>query len=313
MQGRVIKSTGSWYDVMDENKRIYKCRLRGIFKVKGMTMKVTNPIAVGDYVEFVKEKHEEGSCIITDILQRQNYIIRKSTRKKKHAHILAANMDQAVLIVTLAQPRTSMGFIDRFLVTAESYRIPAAIVINKADLLNEEAIEMAVGMMAMYGDLGYKTELISALDENGIDDFLHLLEGKTSLLSGHSGVGKSTLVNRIIPGLELKTAEISSYANKGKHTTTFAEMFEVKENVKEDTFIIDTPGIKELGLVNIEEEELHHYFPEFRDLFGQCRFYNCTHTHEPGCAILDAVQSGKIYPTRYESYLSMLEAEDTHR
>jgi ribosome biogenesis GTPase / thiamine phosphate phosphatase len=313
MHGRVIKSTGSWYDVMDENKKVYKCRLRGVFKVKGMTLRVTNPIAVGDRVEFVKEKNEEGTCVITDIQERDNYIIRKSTRKKKHAHIIAANIDQAVLIVTLVRPRTSLGFIDRFLVSAESYRIPAAVVFNKADLLDEEAKGYARELMDMYEDLGYKTLLISALDEHGIENFLHLLEGKTSLLSGHSGVGKSTLVNKIIPDIEQKTAEISSFANKGKHTTTFAEMFEVKDQVSEDTFIIDTPGIKELGLMEIEEEELHHYFPEFRDLFGHCRFYNCTHTHEPGCAILDAVRSGRIYPSRYESYLSMLNEEETHR
>ncbi|MTI30097.1 ribosome small subunit-dependent GTPase A [Xanthovirga aplysinae] len=309
MEGIVIKSTGSWYEVRDQNHKVVSCRLRGKFKLHGM--KVTNPIAVGDQVEFEMEAEEKG--IIIGIRDRHNYIIRKSTRKKHHAHIIAANIDQAVLLATLVFPRTSLGFIDRFLVSAESFRIPSVIVFNKADLLDDEMHSYQQELAQMYESLGYPCLLISALEEEGIEKFRNLLNGKTTLLSGHSGVGKSTLINKIISEIDLKTSEVSTYANKGVHTTTFAEMFEVTEKVSEKTFIIDTPGIKELGLMDIGDEEVSHYFPELRELLGHCRYNNCTHTHEPGCAILQAIEEGKIYPSRYENYLGMLGEEDNRR
>lgn len=307
MKGRVMKSTGSWYSVMTGDKIVYQCRLRGKFKIQGL--KVTNPIAVGDQVIFELEDVKEKTGIISEILPRENYIIRKSPQKSAFGHLIAANIDQAILMATLAFPRTSLGFIDRFLVTAETFRIPAAIVFNKADLLDEEMVKIQQKIARMYEKLGYKTLLVSSLQNSGVEAFQQLIAGTTSLLSGHSGVGKSTLINKIAPHLEQKTAEVSTFANKGVHTTTFAEMFEVAN----DTFIIDTPGIKELGLVEIYEEELSHYFPEMRDLIGQCKYYNCTHTHEPGCAIVEALEEGKMAAARYESYLSMLDDEDNRR
>lgn len=307
MEGRVIKSTGSWYSVMTERGTTYPCRLRGKFKLQGM--KVTNPIAVGDKVIFEMENEAEQTGLITEILPRQNYIVRKSPQKSAFGHLIATNIDQAILMATLAFPKTSLGFIDRFMVSAETFRIPAALVFNKADLLNEEMRGVLQELSDIYDQIGYKTLLVSALSEEGVKDFEDLLQGKTSLLSGHSGVGKSTLINKIAPYINQKTAEVSTFANKGVHTTTFAEMFEVEK----DTFIIDTPGIKELGLLEVYDEELSHYFPEMRELFGKCKYYNCTHTHEPGCAIIDAFSKGKIAPSRYESYLSMLQDEDNRR
>lgn len=307
MEGTVIKSTGSWYNVLAEDSQIYPCRLRGKFKIKGL--KVTNPVAVGDKVELELEEGEDGTAVITDIRPRENYIIRKSTHKKHHGHILATNIDQAVLVATLVLPRTSLGFIDRFLVSADSFRIPALIVFNKRDLLEKEQQQQQQELMEMYASIGYRCMEISAFDEKDIVKVKETLLYKTSLLSGHSGVGKSTLLNRIDPSLEQKTAEVSTFANKGVHTTTYAEMFAIEQ----DTFVIDTPGIKELGLIDINEGELSHYFPEMRELLGECKFHDCTHTHEPGCVVMDAVEEGKIAGSRYYSYLSMLENEDTHR
>lgn len=309
LRGRVIKSTGLWYEVEDEQGNRWTARLRGKFKVKDL--KVTNPLAVGDWVklETLEEAGGEEQAVITDIEPRQNYLIRRSIRNKHQAHILAANLDQAVLIATLAQPRTSLGFIDRFLVSAEAYRIPAAIVFNKKDLLKEKGEAYLKELVALYEPLGYQCIAISAREQEGLDTFSQLLEGKLSLLSGHSGVGKSTLLNAISPEANQKTAEISAFANKGTHTTTFAEMFRVADN----TWVIDTPGIKELGLADMEDDPLDHYFPEMRAYMNECRFNNCTHTHEPGCAVMDAVEEGSIAPSRYDSYLSMLSEEETHR
>jgi ribosome biogenesis GTPase / thiamine phosphate phosphatase len=306
MEGKVMRSTGSWYDVLGKDNKLYQSRLRGKFKIQGM--QVTNPIAVGDDVIMEKDS-EEGKTIITEILPRENYIIRKSTHNQKFGHIIAANLDQAILLATLIYPRTSLGFIDRFLVSAESFRIPAVLVFNKSDLLDEELEKYREDLMKTYEKVGYKCLSISAKEDKGIEQFQELLKGKISLLSGHSGVGKSTLVNKIAPNIRQKTSEVSDFAQKGVHTTTFAEMFRLDE----DTFIIDTPGIKELGLVDIEDEELSHYFPELRNLIGKCKFYNCTHIHEPGCAIVDALDKGEITMSRYDSYLSILSDEDNRR
>ena len=269
--------------------------------------KVTNPVTVGDWVEIVLENEEEG--IIQEVLPRKNYIIRKSTRKKRHSHRLASNIDQAILIITLVHPRTSLGFIDRFLVACESFRIPATLAFNKADLLDESALEYYEELKFDYEQLGYKVLLMSAETEEGMEVLEAELKGKTSLLSGHSGVGKSTILNRLSPEIDQRTSEVSDAVGKGTHTTTFAEMFEIAD----ETFVIDTPGIKELGLWDISDEELSHYFPEMRKYIGQCRFNNCTHIHEPGCAFREAMETGEIAPSRYENYLSMLADDDNRR
>lgn len=307
MEGKVMKSTGSWYSVLAEDQQVFQCRLRGKFKIKGL--KVTNPIAVGDRVMMEIEDEAENSGIITDILPRENYIIRKSTRKTQYGHILAANIDRAILVATLVFPRTSLGFIDRFLVSAESFRIPSVIIFNKMDLLDEDQKKYQQELMAVYEQIGYNCLAITALEEKDVQRVREIIQKSTSLFSGHSGVGKSTLLNQLDENIHQKTAEVSTFANKGVHTTTYAEMFMVSEK----TFVIDTPGIKELGLMDINEGELSHYFPEMRALLGACKFYNCTHTHEPGCAVREAVDSGEIASSRYYNYLSMLENEDNRR
>ncbi|MDX1904126.1 MAG: ribosome small subunit-dependent GTPase A [Thermonemataceae bacterium] len=308
MQGIIIRSTGSWYDVKSENQELIKCRLRGKFKTKDL--KVTNPIAVGDKVVWEWDDPKEKIGIITDILPRENYIIRKSVHKTAHGHLIAANIDQALIVVTLTSPRTSLGFIDRFLVSAEAYRIPAVIAFNKQDLLDEEDKAYQAELIEIYEEIGYRCLRTSAIQNAGIEDFEKILEGKITLLSGHSGVGKSSLLNAINPNLNLRTSEISNFANKGVHTTTFAEMFELNPN----TFIIDTPGIKELGIAEIQPDELSHYFPEMRDYLGTCKFGGrCTHTHEPQCKIIEAVEKGLIALFRYESYVSMLSGEDNRK
>ncbi|GAB4134059.1 MAG: ribosome small subunit-dependent GTPase A [Raineya sp.] len=308
MQGTVVRSTGAWYEIRSENKAIITCRLRGKFKNKDL--KITNPIAVGDKVIWEWENSQQEVGIITEILPRENYIIRKSVHKTAHSHLLAANLDQAMVIVSLVSPRTSLGFIDRFLVSAETFRIPAVVVFNKIDLLDEEAYIYQSELKKTYEEIGYLCLETSASKNIGMKDFAKMLEGKITLLSGHSGVGKSSLINRLNPKLNLKTSEVSTFANKGVHTTTFAEMFELNEN----TFIIDTPGIKELGLAEIEAEELSHYFPEMRQFLGECKFGGrCRHTHEPGCKVIDAVEQGEIAIFRYENYLSMLANEDNRR
>ncbi len=307
MKGVVVKSTGSWYLVRDEKGQLHRARLRGKFKLKGM--KVSNPLAVGDRVEFDVETTGEDTAVIHKIEDRENYIIRQSTHKSAHAHIIAANLDQALLIVTLVSPRTSFGFIDRFLVTAEAYDIPTILIFNKTDLYDDELREYQHQISYMYEQIGYSSLAVSAQNNEGIESIKELLHGKTTLLSGHSGVGKSSLINLIVPDLELKTSEISGFSDKGVHTTTFAEMFEIDP----ETFVIDTPGIKELGIVDIPKTQLSHYFPEMRERMNKCRFNNCTHFNEPGCAVVEAVRNSEISLTRYESYLSMLHGEDNRK
>ncbi len=305
MTGVVVKSTGSWYVVRETSTgQLHRCRLRGKFKNKGL--KVSNPLAVGDLVEFEIPEQSEGAGVIHTIQPRRNYIIRRSVHKSEHAHIVAANLDQALLVVTLVSPATSFGFIDRFLVTAEAYHLPAKLIFNKADLYDEDTLDYQQQVAGMYASLGYPSVLCSAETGEHVAEVAALLPNKVSLLSGHSGVGKSTLINELVPDLDLKTAEISEFSDKGKHTTTFAEMLEVVPG----TYLIDTPGIKELGLVDVPPAELAGYFPEMRALLGQCRYHNCQHVHEPGCAVREAVDKGKLAVPRYESYLSMLADED---
>lgn len=303
LKGIVTKSTGSWYTVMDEKGRRYECRLRGKFKISGIQS--TNPLAVGDYVEFQQDPGQE-TATITGIEERRNYIIRKATNLSRRTHIIAANMDQAMVIATLAEPRTSTGFIDRFLVTCEAYSIPAVIVFNKSDLYDQESLEYLDQLLGMYQDVGYKVLIVSATEKQNLEAFEEILLHKTTLLAGHSGVGKSTLINAIEPTLDLKVQTISKAHLKGRHTTTFAEMYQLPKG----GFIIDTPGIKEFGLVDFEPWELSHYFPEMRALFNKCRFDNCTHNNEPGCQVKEGVENGKISILRYNNYLSMLLGED---
>lgn len=305
--GLVMRSTGSWYDVRSNEGTIMQCRLKGKFKIKGL--KVTNPIAVGDKVVYEMEDEVRNAGIISDILPRENYIIRQSVHKTAHGHLLATNLDQAVLIATLDFPRTSLGFIDRFLVAAESFRIPTVLVFNKLDLLSEEQVSYQHELTELYESLNYKCIFTSAIDGTGVNEFADILKGKVSLLSGHSGVGKSTLVNAIAPNLDLRTSEVSTFANKGVHTTTFAEMFEISP----ETFIIDSPGIKELGLADMEKEEIGHYFPEILEIMSECRFHNCMHLDEPNCAVKEAVMEERIAQSRYFSYLSMMEGGDNRK
>ncbi|SNS01077.1 ribosome biogenesis GTPase [Belliella buryatensis] len=307
MQGRVIKSTGSWYMVQTESGLV-KSRLRGKFKQDNL--KLTNPIAVGDYVEVVQEA-DLPTWTIDEILPRENYIIRKSTRKTHFSHIIASNIDQAYLIITIRNPRTSLGFIDRFLVSTESFRIPAAIIVNKMDLVEKEKdLEYLQDIHEIYEPLGYPVIEISATNESGLKEkFLPLLEGKTTLMSGHSGVGKSTLLNKLIPAADQETKEISKFSTKGVHTTTFAEMFALQKG----GYLIDTPGIKEFGILDIDDSELSHYFPEMRQYLGQCKYNNCRHLNEPGCVVLEKLEEGYIHPYRYDSYVNILHEEDDHR
>jgi ribosome biogenesis GTPase len=306
-KGLVMRSTGSWYEVRDEAEHVWQCRLKGKFKIKGL--KVTNPIAVGDRVHFDVEDEVENMGTIYEILPRTNYLIRKSVHKTAHGHLLATNIDQLVLIVTMTFPRTSLGFIDRFLVSAESFRIPAVLIFNKQDILTDDEVSLQQEHINLYESLGYECLQTSATAGTNMDAFIEKLAGKVSLISGHSGVGKSTLINFINPELDLATSEVSTFANKGVHTTTFAEMFEITPG----TFLIDTPGIKELGLMEIEKAELGHYFPEMRKLLNQCRFDNCIHYNEPGCAVKESVGEGAIAESRYMSYLSMFEGGDNRR
>jgi ribosome biogenesis GTPase / thiamine phosphate phosphatase len=308
MRGRVIKSTGSWYEIVDdEDQYHFRARLRGVFKIAGL--KVTNPVAVGDWVLFEKEKSNAGEYEINEILPRENYFIRKSTHKTAHDHLLATNLDQVVILFTLKKPRTSIGFLDRALVTAEAYRIPTVIVFNKIDLFSDEELDELIFYSDYYQKIGYPCVMASAHKEVGLDAIKETLTNKVTLVMGHSGAGKSTLLNTIFPSLDLKTSEISKFADKGVHTTTFAEMHSLDAH----THIIDTPGIKELGISEIETEELSHYFPEMRNMLGKCRFNNCQHLNEPGCAVIEALKAGEIAPFRYDSYLSMLLGEDNRK
>lgn len=303
MKALVIKSTGLWYEVMADQERIV-ARLRGKFKLEDK--KLTNPIAVGDWVEIDPNDQAENEWVITKIYDRQNYVLRTSPRKKGHDHLIASNIDQGVLIVTLKRPRTSVGFIDRFLITLESFRIPGVILFNKKDIYEEKELKKYEELKEVYQQIGYYVELCQF--EESVSAVRPLFLNKTSLLSGHSGSGKSTLINQLMPEAVQEVKEISNFANKGVHTTTFAEMFHLDKN----SAIIDTPGIKELGLSEIENEELAHYFPEMRQLLGECKFHNCLHENEPGCAVKDEV-GNSISEIRYESYLSILRNEDDRR
>jgi len=304
MHGLVIKSTGSWYEVLTENGKTINCRIKGKFRT--LDIKTTNPVAVGDYVEIELEPDQETG-LIKALKPRKNYIIRKSVNLSKQAQIIAANLDQAFLIVTFASPRTSLGFIDRFLVTAEAYDIPARLIFNKLDLFSDEGVEILKDYQRIYEKAGYPCYSVSALKETNIDQIRELLKDKVTLVSGHSGVGKSTLINALLPGTKLKTGEISDWSDKGKHTTTFAEMFELPFG----GYLIDTPGIRELGVFDIEKQELGRLFPEIRKLMENCRFNNCRHINEPGCAVLAALEDGTFEASRYDSYLSIYHDNDT--
>ncbi|EAZ79474.1 ribosome small subunit-dependent GTPase A [Algoriphagus machipongonensis] len=307
MEGRVIKSTGSWYVVKCDQKYI-SARLKGKFKQS--ELKLTNPIAVGDWVTLDLEQNQE-TAVISDIHPRENYVIRKSTRKQHFSHIIASNLDQAILVITMKNPRTSMGFIDRFLVSTESFRIPAILVVNKTDLLDgPKAEEWLQDIHEIYEPLGYQVLEVSALQEDDLHEkFQTLLQDKSTLIAGHSGVGKSTLLNKLVPDAEQSTKEISSFSDKGVHTTTFAELFSLSYGGD----LIDTPGIKEFGILDVEDVELSHYFPEMRNYLGQCKYNNCQHLHEPGCVVREKVEAGYIHPYRYHSYLNILNEEDSHR
>ena len=292
MEGLVVKSTGSWYEVRCADGQVVTCRIRGKFRTQGI--KYTNPVVVGDTVTFELEK--DGTGTIAKIAPRHNYIERKSTNLSKVSHLIASNIDIVFLVVTLKEPRTSLGFIDRFLVAAESFRIPVCLVFNKMDLYDEEA---------MYRQIGYDTMCTSVVTGLGIEELRKRLEGKVALFSGHSGTGKSALVNAIEPSLQLRVGEISQQHHKGKHTTTFAEMFPFAGG-----YLMDTPGIKEFGLIRYAKEEVRDYFPEIREIQHQCKFSNCLHVQEPGCAVLKAVEEGAIPASRYLNYVSILEDED---
>ena len=305
MKGLVIKNTGSWYTVKTDDGNIVESKIKGNFRLKGI--RSTNPVAVGDRVEIIR--NQEGTAFINAIEDRRNYIIRKSQNLSKQSHILAANVDLAFLVVTVNYPQTSTTFIDRFLASAEAYSVPVTLVFNKTDLLSDEERHFQDMMMTLYDTVGYRCIAISAANGDGVDELLPLLHDRITLLSGNSGVGKSTLINRILPGVNLRTAEISDSHNTGMHTTTFSEMLQLPNG----GYLIDTPGIKGFGTFNMEPEEISSYFKEIFRFSKDCRFNNCTHTHEPGCAVLKAVEDHYIAASRYQSYLSMLNDKDENK
>ena len=298
MHGLVIKNTGSWYTVLTDDGQLLQCKVKGNFRLKGI--RSTNPVAVGDRVTV------DGEGWITDIDDRRNYIIRKSINLSKQSHIIAANVDQALLVVTVNYPQTSTTFIDRFLASAEAYRVPVILVFNKTDLLTDDEAHYQQQLINLYQTIGYECRVISAETGEGVDELKTLLPGKITLLSGNSGVGKSTLINRLVPGVNLRTAEISDAHNTGQHTTTFSEMIRLEGG----GWVVDTPGIKGFGTFDMEPEELTSYFKEIFRFSQDCRFSNCTHTHEPGCAVLKALEDHYISQSRYQSYLSMLNDKD---
>jgi ribosome biogenesis GTPase len=302
MKAIVYKSTGSWYTLRDEQGRFWNGRMKGVLKLDDITS--TNPVAVGDWVEAEIENEDSDSATINGILDRHNYINRQSPRHKHQHHIVAANLDQSVLIATLKEPRTSQGFIDRFLVASEMYHVPAIIAFNKSDLYKQKELDKYEGWKAMYEKVGYHVLLVSAEKEEGLEELKEALKDKTSLLSGHSGVGKSSLLNVLFPGTNRKTQDVSGWSGKGQHTTTFAEMFDLPFGGR----IIDTPGMREFGLVDITKPELSHYFPEMRDRLNGCQFNNCLHMNEPGCAIKTAVVNGEIHEDRYLSSCGILDS-----
>ena len=302
MHGLIIKNTGSWYTVKTDDGRIVECKVKGNFRLKGI--RSTSPVAVGDYVDIIM--NAEGTALISAIDDRKNYIIRKASNLSKQSQIIAANLDQALLIITIKQPETSTTFIDRFLAGAEAYRVPVVLVFNKTDLLNDDERRYQQQMVTLYETIGYPCIEISAETGMGIDQLQTLLKQKVTLVSGNSGVGKSTLINAIIPHADQRTAEISNAHGTGMHTTTFSEMIELAEG----GYLIDTPGIKGFGTFDIEREELTSYFKEIFEFSKDCKFNNCTHTHEPGCAVIQAVENHYISVSRYQSYLNMLEDKD---
>jgi ribosome biogenesis GTPase / thiamine phosphate phosphatase len=300
MKATVYKSTGSWYIVKDDSGKFWNARMKGVLKMDDITS--TNPVAVGDEVMIEPEQETENSAMINEILDRRNYINRQSPRFKYQHHIVAANLDQALLIATLKEPKTSQGFMDRFLVASEMYHVTPLIIFNKADLYKKKEMEKFEQWKQMYEVIHYKVLLISVIENTGIEEVKELLHNKTTLISGHSGVGKSSLMNVIFPDMQLKTQNVSGWSGKGQHTTTFAEMYDLPAGGR----IIDTPGMREFGLVNISPQELSHYFPEMRDRLNNCQFNNCLHVNEPGCAIKDAVLNGVIHEDRYVSYVNIL-------
>lgn len=301
MKGLVVKNTGSWYTVCTDGGQLVESKIKGNFRLKGI--RSTNPVAVGDRVTIVT--NQEGTAFITEIDDRKNYIIRKSQNLSKQSHILAANVDQALLVVTVNRPPTSTTFIDRFLASAEAYRVPVVLIFNKTDLLDDDEASYQKALIHLYTTIGYECRAISAETGEGVAELLPMLEGKITLLSGNSGVGKSTLINRLVPGADLRTSEISDAHNTGQHTTTFSEMIPIEKG-----YLIDTPGIKGFGTFDMEPEELTSYFKEIFSFSKDCRFSNCTHTHEPGCAVLKALEDHYIAQSRYQSYLSMLDDKD---
>ncbi|OJU28530.1 MAG: ribosome small subunit-dependent GTPase A [Sphingobacteriales bacterium 41-5] len=301
MKALVYKSTGIWYVVKDEQGALHNARIKGVFKIDDITS--TNPIAVGDEVEIEVEDKNETTAVITNILPRRNYINRQSPRVKYQQHIIAANLDQSLLVATLKDPRTSQGFIDRFLVVCEMYHVPAIIIFNKTDLFRKKEEEKFAEISEMYKAIGYQVYAISVQENNGVDALRNILKDNTTLISGHSGVGKSSLINALMPNLDLKTQDLSGWSGKGQHTTTFATMYDLPQGGK----IIDTPGIRELAITGLEKEELSHYFPEMRDRLTGCRYNNCKHINEPDCAVKQAVVDGKIYEERYVSYVNILD------
>ena len=303
MKALIYKSTGSWYVTKNEEGKIFNARIKGVLKISGVTS--TNPIAVGDVVEMDLENELENTTTITTIHDRKNYIARVSPHNKNQHHIVASNLDQSFLFATIKDPKTSQGFIDRFLVSCEAFHVPAVIIFNKADVYAKKEMEKFDHFKNMYEAVGYKVVLASVVNHVGVDEVKELLHDKVTLLSGHSGVGKSSLINALFPELNLRTKEVSDWSGKGMHTTTFAEMFDLPGGK-----VIDTPGVREFGLVQITKQELSHYFPEMRQRLNDCQFNNCMHTNEPGCAIKEAVNSGEIHVDRYVSYMTILDTMD---
>ena len=301
MEALVYKSTGSWYAVKNKEGKLFKARIKGVLKIGGITS--TNPVAVGDVVVIAEEHDADDTAMIVSINDRHNYVARQSPANKNQHHIIASNLDQSMLICTLIEPKTSQGFIDRFLVSCEAYHVPAILVFNKSDLFKEKELDIFEEWKQIYETIGYRVLLASVHQRQGMEEVKQFLQHKTTLLSGHSGVGKSSIINYVFPAFTLRTKEVSGWSGKGMHTTTFAEMFDLPGGGK----IIDTPGLREFGLTNISKQELAHYYPEMKALMNNCRYNDCMHINEPDCAIKDAVGKGSIHSDRYYSYLNILD------